>query len=68
MYSPDPGSISFSSEDTLKFTLDPTLMYWICFQDAKYNMVTLNPKTVPRLMYLKQDNGSYSFYLEVDCS
>ena len=28
-------------------------------------MVTFNPKTIPGLMYLKQDNGSYSFYLEV---
>ena len=65
VYSPEPGSISFSFEDTLKFTLNPTLLYWVFFQDWRYNMVTFNPKTIPGLMYLKQDNGSYSFYLEV---
>ena len=65
VYSPDYGALS---GDPLKFTLNPNLMYGVCFQHYKYNMVTWRPKTIPRIMYEKEDNASHFFYLEVDRS
>ena len=63
---PTPGSIKFSSLNSLEMTLRPDMVYKIGIFDPKFSMITMNHKIIPRaLLHLDQYMGDVTVQLEV---
>ena len=63
---PTPGSIKFSSLNSLKMSLNPEMVYSIGIFDPKFSMVSNNHKIIPRA-YLLLDKymGYVTIQIEV---
>ena len=64
--SPLPGEIKSERRKSLMFTLNSSLLYWVGLTDPNYNLVAINPKTVPRtLLKMKKSVALIYIYIEV---
>ena len=63
---PTPGTIKFSSLNSLKISLKPDMVYNIGIFDPKFSMITMNHKIIPRAyLLLSQYMGEVNIQLEV---
>ena len=64
--SPLPGEIQSERRKSLMFSLNSSLEYWIGLTDPSYNLIAINPKTVPRtLVKMERSVGLIYIYIQV---
>ena len=64
--SPLAGEIQSDRSRSLMFALNSSQIYWIGLTDPSYNLVAINPRTVPRaLVKLRQSVGLIYMFIEV---
>ena len=63
---PTPGTIKFSSLNSLEMTLKPDMVYNIGIYDPRFALISLSHKIIPRAyLHLKQYMGDVTIQLEV---
>ena len=66
LISPLQGEIQSERRKSLMFALNSSMRYWIGLTDPSYNLIAINPRTVPRtLVKMKKSVALIFMYVEV---